>query len=92
MEPAAASCFDAKALIGIIGEIRLCLPEIESSPGYRIGEIRLAQVQHRLPDKPLMSHPDIPIPISVIEIVGGAHVHGGDTARTPHLLRIFQMG
>ena len=91
MEPTAAAGLNTKALIGVVREVRLFLPHIQRPAGNLKGKFRLAQIKHGLPHKELVAHPHIAVPVAVVKIVGGCHIHRADAGSGPHFVRVLNM-
>ena len=79
MEPAASLRFDSEALKGVIGKIGFLFPDFKRPVCNFKGKIGFAVIKHRLINKPLMAHPDVAVPVSVLQIIGSAHINSADS-------------
>ena len=74
-----------EVLHAIVGGVGLGLPHLQASPRDLPGKVSLTQIEHALPEKPLVRHPDGAIPIAVLPIVRGGLVHGAQACLAPEL-------
>ena len=91
MEPTASACLYSETFIGKVSKISFLSPHFKCTVCNGKGKIRIAVIEHCFPNKPLMTHPNITVPIAVIKIIGSGHINCGNACGRPHFIGIFNV-